>query len=192
MSKHATVTIIYGFTEGAWHGKRFRRVFREHGYSVTERAAEADIIIAHSAGAFYVPKSLRSDQLLILIDPPYWPERPIMLRSRNMVLHMIQSIRKDNHPFYQLHKTVHNFVYLVRHQALNREMIRHARTFDLAAELKHPRTILVRNRHDPWLTPDLEHLKLIQPKLRIRQLPGGHDDCWHNPQRYVNLLQSDI
>ncbi|HET6924775.1 MAG TPA: alpha/beta hydrolase [Candidatus Saccharimonadales bacterium] len=186
-----TVAIIFGFTEGEWHGKRFRRHLREAGYEVIKKAADADIIIAHSGGCYYVPRDLTTTQQVMLIDPPYWPARTIVRRGNNMLLHMTLQVRPGNEPFYQVHKTARNIAYLVRHARTNLAMMRHARVFNLADNIAHPHTILVHNEEDPWLTPDLAHLKRINPYLRIHHLPGGHDDCWWHPEHYINLLQSD-
>ncbi len=190
MSK--TVAFIYGFTEGEWHGKRFRRLLRERGYEVVYKLSEADVIIAHSGGVYRLPDKLQPGQRLVLIDPPYWPERPVRLRAVRMVAHMVWSVRPGNAPFYQLHKTAWNFRYLVHHAELNRAMVRRANTYDLEQEITHPGTVLVHNATDPWLTPDLDGLQLINPSLRIVHIAGGHDDCWVHPERYINLLQSEL
>lgn len=185
-----TVAFIYGFTEGEWHGKRFRHLLREKGHEVVKDPLAADIIIAHSGGVFYVPKPLKNHQLLVIINPPYWPERPVTERARNMILHMMRSVYPGNGPLFQLYKTTWNFRYLIHHTKTNREMIARISTYDLENEISHPNTILVRNAHDPWLTPQLDGLKDINPVLRIHHLSGGHDDCWLRPETYINLIES--
>jgi hypothetical protein len=186
-STSKTVAFIYGFTEGKWHGKRFRRVLREHGYTVEEDPAAADIVIAHSAGAFYVPL-LNDAQRLVLINPPYWPERALHTRARNMTLQLLRDVRPGNQPFYHTHKTAHNLTYLVRHARTNRAIIRRAYHFNLEDEIRHPNTILVRTDDDPWLTPELDGLKKFNRHLQIHRMPGGHDDCWLHPEAYLQFL----
>lgn len=185
-----TVAFLYGFTEGAWHGKRFRKVLRRKGFKVIRDVHQADIVIAHSGGAFYV-YSLRPEQQLVLFNPPYWPEKPVKTRAGNMVKHMVRSIRKGNAPFYQVHKTARNFVYLVRHARTNLDMLEQAYMFDLSKLITHTNTTLVHNTDDPWLTEDLDGLKKHNPHLSIIHKSGGHDDCWVRPERYIHLLQSN-
>lgn len=181
------VKIIYGFTEGEWHGKKFRRLLREQGHTIVKDASTADIIIAHSGGCYNMPTP-RKEQRVMLINPPYWPGKSLKERGGNMIKHLASSVRPGNQPFYQLHKTSRNAVYLIRHQRTNKEMLLRAQTYNLAEQISHPHIILVRNYDDPWLTPDLAHLKAINPKLIIRSLSGGHDDCWLHPEPYINLL----
>ena len=184
-----TVAFIYGFTEGQWHGKRFRRLLRDHNYTITKEVTEADIVIAHSGGCFDVPK-LKKQALLILINPPYWPERSLQVRSHAMTKQLIGAVRPGNQPFYHTHKTARNLTYLVRHARTNRYMMSRAKTFNLASEAIHVNTILVRNSNDPWLTSSLDYLQSKNPNLRIVRMSGDHDDCWLHPERYINLLQS--
>ena len=72
-----TVAVIPGFGEGAWHQKRLLNAFEKLGYIAEADAAQADIIIAHSAGCFYLPK-VRPQQQVVLIGPPYWPGRSVL------------------------------------------------------------------------------------------------------------------
>ncbi len=186
-----TVAIMYGFTEGQWHGKHFRRLLRERGYKVIKNASEANVVIAHSAGCFYLPE-LAKQQQLILIDPPYWPEKSLSSRSRNMITQMALAVRPGNQPFYHVHKTAHNLAYLARHARTNREMLQMAPNFNLEAVILHCNTTLVHNSNDPWLTPYLGGLKQINSKLRIMHIPGDHDDLWLHPEPYIKLINRKI
>lgn len=185
-----TVAFIYGFTEGEWHGKRFRKVLRENGYEIVYNPHVADIIIAHSGGCYHVPIDLKPSQKVLLINPTYWPGKPLLLRALKMFGQLITAVRIGNRPLYQLQKTVHNLWYLVWHADTNRDMVKRAHKFELPVEIKHNPTTLVRNLHDPWLTPKLDDLKQINPQLRIVCMPGWHDHCWEFPEAYLHLLQS--
>jgi hypothetical protein len=185
------VSFIYGFTEGEWQGHRFRKALAVADYSITKDVRSADIIIAHSGGCYYVPLDLRDDQLVILINPTYWPGKPLARRAAAMSLQIVKAIRCGNEPLFQLHKTFRNLGYLFWHSGKNYEIIRRAKKFELPVEAKHRNTIIIRNLHDPWLTPDLKNLKRLNPHLQILELSGEHDDCWVHPERYINLLQSE-
>lgn len=184
-----TVAIIYGFTEGQWHGKRLRKLLRSQGYRLIKRPERADVVIAHSGGCFDVPQ-LQDHTLLVLIDPPYWPERELFTRAHHMSLQMLRAIRPGNRPLFHLSKTLHNFMYLVRHARTNRRLVYRSKTFDLEREVTHLRTILVRNANDPWLTPHLDKLLELNPHLEVARMPGDHDDCWQHPEPYLNLIQA--
>jgi len=184
-----TVAIIYGFTEGQWHGKRLRRLLKRQGYHLTANPAQADIVIAHSGGCFDVPQ-LQDHTLLLLIDPPYWPERELYTRAHHMTLQLLRAVRPGNQPLHHLNKTLHNCWYLIRHARTNRRMVYRSKTYDLEREITHGRTILVRNANDPWLTPHLDSLRKLNAHLDIKRLPGDHDDCWLHPEVYLNLVQA--
>lgn len=76
-----TVKIQYGIFGGELQGKRLRREIQKAGYAVTKNASAADIILAHSAGCFWLP-SAPARQKLLLVDPPYWPAKSIGERGK--------------------------------------------------------------------------------------------------------------
>jgi len=185
-----TVAFIYGFTEGKWHGHRFRKALQDKAYEILYNPRIADVIIAHSAGCYHVPIDLRHDQQVLFINPTYWPGKPLLFRAFKMFGQLVIAVRLGNHPLYQLQKTAHNLWYLVWHADSNRDMVKRAKKFELPVEIKHRHTTLVRNQHDPWLTPDLDDLKKLNKNLRIVHMPGWHDHCWEFPEQYLHLIQS--
>lgn len=182
-----SVHLVYGFSEGTWHGKKFRQQLTKHGYSTTEHIDQADYVIGHSAGCYDIPP-LRDEQVLMLLDPTYWPGRTLASRAWNEIMQLVLAIRPGNQPFYHLYKTGHNIANVIRHPLRNRRLVLRARTFNLEDEVTHRQTIVVRNHGDPWMTANLDKLQLINPHLVIKQLPGEHDDCWLHPDPYINFL----
>jgi hypothetical protein len=81
--------------------------------------------------------------------------------------HLLRAVRRGNEPLFQLHKTARNIGYLVWHAGKNHAMVQRARKYELPAEAAHERTVLIRNKQDPWLTPNLDDLKQINPHLEI-------------------------
>jgi hypothetical protein len=71
------VFIAYGWPEGQWHGKQLRNDLIDCNYQITYSPEEADIIIAHSAGCYLLPNSLRA-KLILLIGLPNWPNKPLI------------------------------------------------------------------------------------------------------------------
>lgn len=83
--------------------------------------------------------------------------------------------------------------YLLTDWNHSRRLLRAAKQFGFPNTISLPagRVIIVRNEHDPWLTDDLGPLQQAHPSIQLVSLPGDHDDCWFNPEPYVNLLQSE-
>jgi hypothetical protein len=149
------------------------------------------VVIAHSGGCYHVALGLRQEQLLVLIAPPYWPGRSLLLRSQSMTLQMLRAIRPGNEPIKQANKTLHNIFFLFWHAGKNLAILHRARKYDLEQELRHPKTILVRNQNDPWLTPNFRDLQRFNKQLKLIELPGDHDDIWLHPEPYINLIESE-
>lgn len=185
----AKVYLAYGYSEGKWHSKRLRRALKRRGYNIERSLKHADVVIGHSGGCYDIP-ALRDKQLLMLINPPYWPERSIAERVTTITWQLIRAIRPGNHPIYHAKKLWWHCIYFVIRRRHNHRIADRTITFDLATEVNHSRTILVRNNDDPWLTPDLGKLQTLHPHLQIKRLPGDHDDCWRHPDRYIDLIEA--
>ena len=60
----------------------------------------------------------------------------------------------------------------------------------LLPDIKNAKVLIINYKDDPWsgsLTKkDLEKF----PTYELITHPGLHDDIWHNPEFYINLLQS--
>lgn len=184
------VKIEYGIFSGEHNGQRLRKVLTSSGYEVVKNTAEADFIMAHSAGCFWLEDATER-QKLILIDPPYWPGKTIRERA--------SAQRQANFKFrqYEYHfrpwiaKNLWGVYYAVRDFRRTVRIIRYAFRFNLEDTVSsHQHTLLVRNHQDTWLTPELSALKRLNHKLNIIEVPGSHEDITHHPERYVALLQS--
>lgn len=187
--KSKTATILVGFTEGQWHRNRLRTALEKRGYSYVDDTQKADIIFAHSGGCYDVPLDLRPEQLVILINPTYWPGRSIVGRGVVMTGQMLRSMLPGYHPLYHTWKTLHNVVYLFVHIGQNLSIVHHVKRYKLDEELRHKNTILVRNKNDPWLTPNFRDLQRTHKSLKVVELPGNHEDCWLHPDRYIDLIE---
>ncbi len=71
-----TVFIAYGWPEGRWHGKQFRKALQDSGYQISEKPEDADVIVAHSAGCYMLPAELKA-KVILLIGLPNWPSKPL-------------------------------------------------------------------------------------------------------------------
>jgi hypothetical protein len=183
-----TVALIYGIAEGSWHGKKFRRELIKAGYRLAADSSNADIIIGHSAGCYFLPETA-TGQVIMLIGPPYWPGRSINYRAAHKIWIDMKYAVKPRDCFYSLKKFFWNLYYLLT-QARRTKRIIESANYDVEAIIKTHKAILVRNKDDAWLTPDLGHLPADEPAIIVRDLPGEHDDCWRHPESYVAILAS--
>ncbi|MDB5169843.1 MAG: hypothetical protein JWN82_239 [Candidatus Saccharibacteria bacterium] len=184
------VAIQYGVVTGPWVGKKFRRALTAAGYRHVEDIAEADIIITHSAGCFWLPPS---DQPLLLINPLYWPGKTIRQRVKDRA-RSHRHYRQNGYPLgYWLGRTWWGVYYGIVDYRRTRKIMNYAEQFDLPqaiAAIAGRRVVIVRNDKDDWLTPDLDSLRAANPKLSIISVPGDHDNCWYNPEPYIAAIRS--
>jgi hypothetical protein len=180
------VAIQYGILGGPLRGAKFNRALRAAGYQTVKHSSDADIIIAQSAGCFWLPDP-KTNQPLLLINPPYWPDVSVKARVQARSKSNL-AFRAFGYPFsHWLWRNILGVLYALR-LAHNRRAVQDAQTFDLETAIKGHRAIIVRNESDDWLTPDVDNLKADNPGLQVMHLPGDHDDCWYNPEPYVTLL----
>lgn len=183
------VKIAYGIFAGERNGRRLRRALRQAGYGITRKFGDADIIIAHSAGCFWLPPASKSQHYL-LIDPPYWPGRAVGERARSRARTNFR-FRTYGYPLrYWLARNLWGLYYAARDLPRTVRIVRFAAKYDLEAIVRGRNVTLVRNEHDDWLTPDLERLQTVNPQLRTVEMPGDHDHFSYHPEAYVHLLQS--
>lgn len=173
------VAIIYGWAEGPLVGRQLRRSLHAAGHTVTTKAEDADVIIAHSGGCFLLP-ARTSARVIILVGLPYWPERHPLA---NLPRKIIQDMRTAG----WLQKTLANSYYLVTRPDRWLKMWRNWEkamypSYDLAT------IITVRNESDVFQNP-VELAKFaFNQGWHTHFLPGEHDDLWSNPQPYVELI----
>lgn len=184
-----TVAILPGIFSGRQTTRRLRELLKRAGYEVIEHAAEADTLLAHSAGPLWLPRA-SAKQKIVLIDPPYWPGKTIRERARER--------GRSNFRFHErgvplrawLVRQLWGIYYALRNPLRTRYVLRHMADFNLLHAIRNHNVVLVRNEHDEWLTPDFTDLRRAHPNLAIIELPGDHDGFNYHPERYVNLLQS--
>jgi hypothetical protein len=188
MSK--SVCLIYGFATGRWHGKLFKKTLQGYGFSIEPDARKASIIVAHSAGCFYLPPANKS-QLIVMINPPYWPGKSDR-KSMSRNIRQAATRRIAIYPTgYWLQKTIWNIFYLLINIPKAVSIARTTKDHELSDTLEHRRVVIIRNQNDLWLTPDIPKL-LGKTEFRYYELPGHHDDCWLNPSPYIEVLKSIV
>lgn len=182
------VALTYGIFTGPHVGIAFRKELINAGYEIVTSTHIADIIIAHSAGCFWLPNASKKQKLL-LINPPYWPGRSMNERVR---------ARLVNYPYFRqrgqsfkswLVRTFWAAYYIVTDVPRSLRIIKRSYSFDLKEVLKGRRVHIIRNEHDDLLTPRFDELGNEFTLVTMTSLPGDHDDCWANPMLYIAELQ---
>lgn len=188
MSKHK-ICIIYGFAEGRALGKALRREINNQNFIITNRASKADIILAHSGGCLLVPNNNQA-KVIILLNPPYWPHKKIMLSAKQRAVRDL-NYHKQNGLYFKKWaiQTFHHIKYILLFIPKTLRMyLSHKKTkFPIPREGQS--IMILRNEHDPFCSPNIAS-ELPQAKFyQFKQLPGEHDDIWHHPKPYVDIVR---
>jgi hypothetical protein len=181
--------MIYGFAEGPWQGKRFCAELVKQGFRMVDDPREADLVIAHSGGCFLLPRP-KAGQLTVLMNPPYWPGKPLIISSLQSLWWNAESFAKRGAFSFWLKKVFWNTWYIFRYPAKSRWIVRHARRDSLRLAISQRRTAIVRSNNDVWLTPDAVRTIGEHADFTYRELPGIHDDCWLHPLPYIEVIKS--
>jgi hypothetical protein len=181
-----SVHIIPGFAEGPWHSKQFRAELTKAGYQLTEDEHQADIIVSHSAGCYFLPAPDK-EQTIILIGPPYWPGKSLTGRMARKVWYDYKARKTEHKLGYFLTKTFWNVFYFCGDIRLGLLIASNTRKNNFYRALKKQNVMIIRNDDDAWCQPDIVG-RLKSDHLVC--LPGEHDDCWIRPEPYVAILKS--
>lgn len=182
-----TFFISYGFAEGPWHSKKLRNSLAQAGCMESGDPMSADIIISHSGGCFFLPQPSRA-RLTLLIGVPFSPDRQLAVT-------LVDKIRNDFLEYSRkkllrkwLTKTIWNLVYLLLHLPRNITLCFKAVRQNRIGVSVPGKAVLVRNQEDPFCRPEIAKHTIYLEHIH-ESLPGSHDDCWSNPDPYVELIR---
>ena len=185
------VAVIPGIFSGKHTARPLTKALERAGYKVVSDTAQADIVVAHSAGCFELP-AIQPHQKLMLVNPPYWPGRTAQERFHSRMRRNFHFREYGYSMQAWLVRNLWGVFYAITEPRRTRRIMRAAPAYDLESVVRGRTVLLVRNEHDDWLTPDLDQLQKANPSLRMAHLPGDHDDINYNPKPYVDLLQSEL
>ncbi len=187
-----SVAIVYGWSEGPWQSKRFRKQLSNSGFVITKDPTAADIVVAHSLGCYLVPHHIKA-RLIVLIGPGFWPDKSLFRAvTENMKVGMSQHHREGEIKWW-LNKLAHNFWYVLTRPTITFLLIkRNAKHDFLPHNIGQRKILLVRNEKDTFLHPNIQELLPKTRPYRLIKMPGGHEDCWVNPERYIDLLLKEL
>lgn len=186
-----TVAIIPGFAEGAWHTSKLQKSLEQIGYTFVSQSQDADIIVAHSAGCFYIPERTPG-QLLILVGPPYWPGKSGGTATMEKFRGDIRAAWQSHTVWFLVRKTGWNLFYALRDIARTRHIIKTAPEHNFHTALSGHAVAVIRNDNDAYLTPKLTETLPDEEYFNFYHLPGGHDDVWQYPELHAATIDEII
>jgi hypothetical protein len=184
-SNSPTVCIVYGFAEGPAMGRRLRLALEQAGFETVSNPARADIILAHSGGCFVLPEKHQA-KLVILIGPPHWPGKSLLMAIAQKAWLDMRAHRQGRKLAGWLKKAGWNLVYGANIRR-NMDMQRGRKQGSLW-QTNAARVVMVRNHQDTFCTPKVHSLPFKTPPIIVEMI-GQHDDCWIAPQKYVDIVQ---
>jgi hypothetical protein len=172
----------YGFLGGGFHARKFKRQMQASGYIYDPDPQTAAIIIAHSAGCWYIPKD-STPQLVVYVGMPLNLARPYQtliaakharnkeIRDRRYILPL--QLKSIYYGLSQPFRTIR----IIRGAKLSKPVI-----------LDNVNSIFIVNRSDPWpKSKQLQNFLYRKPWAFIN-LPGAHDHIWEQPEFYIDII----
>lgn len=184
--KPPTYAISYGFLSGPALSRQLRKDLRSFGYEEARSIVQADIVIAHSAGCWLVPKTA-SAKLLIYVGMPLAQAHPHQTfkdaRRQN-----IRAFIRHLHVWRGLVIGFCSLYYGLAQPVRNRNIVRDAKHARIATELADMHTVFIANRDDPWPQPEKLQTYVQERDWAFIGLPGSHNDIWEYPERYAAII----
>lgn len=183
-----TVALIHGWAEGPWQSSQFASELQKQGLELADSPKQADIIFAHSAGCYLVPKRLKA-RLVILVGLPYWPGKPQALSVlEKLALEAAHHKRRQDLGWF-LNKVAHNIWYIFTKPVDFIRYYKNRALMNLPTAALNRQVILIRNASDRFCHPEI--MKLLQQikAYEYVELPGLHDDCWITPDPYIRIIK---
>lgn len=177
-----SVGFVYGWSEGSWQSKKFRKYLERHGYTISN-PKDADIIIAHSSGCYLVPEKNAAKQV-ILIGLPYWPGKSLFTSVLQNIKVGVSNHSRGTDIFWWINKMSHNLWYIVARPKASYDVLSKHRVENLPQN----NVTLVRNTDDTFCHKDINKILPQCQKYNFVEIPGDHEDCWLHPEKYVPLI----
>ena len=184
------VAILPGWGGGSWHIKPFEESLLASGFAVTD-PVRADVIIAHGTACYDLPQKTPA-VLYVLIDPPYWPGKPIWRRFWEKITQDAKDLRRTRGIKFVIAKYFWGSVYglsKINNAVLS---VKSAGGLDFLDRAKGKNIWVIRNSEDVLCSPDIQLPLSGYKQAHLVNLPGKHDDFLTNSQPYIGLLPKQI
>jgi hypothetical protein len=184
------IAIKYGIGEGDYHGRAFVAALKVAGFEVVRDAREADIVVTHSGGCFFLPP-LDLNQIFVVINPPYWPGKSLSRSTIEKVSKDFMDFAKDGKLLPWFWKSTINILHLMRYIFRTLTITLHAHKQRFYEALRDETSVIIRNDNDTFLAPNADQLleQKVGRVIDIYRLPGQHDSCWRDPRQYIEIIK---
>jgi len=184
------VAVKQGWAGGKWHTRQFEQALKAAGYSVTDEL-NADVVVAHSI-ACYDLKIKSPATFFILIDPPYWPKKHIVIRFFEKTRQDIITLKSAYGWKYTSKKILWGLVYVAARPQYTVLALKRSDDLTFLDELKGKNILVIRNKQDTICSADIKVAMAAYPDFYYYELPGQHDDYYTNPKPYIDLLPTTL
>lgn len=178
--------ISYGFLGGPLNSRRLRKMLEEAGYEEAP-LNKADIIIAHSGGAYLL--NLRSKPKLILLAAPALSrENPRKLFKEN-TKQLWKNAKAEHYMRKRFLWSLYGFYCAIRWPKRNYQMTKSASdaSFELP-EFEDVNVFFIANQADEWSSgPQLTKL-LTGRSWAFMSMSGAHENIWVHPEDYIDII----
>ena len=182
-----TYAIVYGLAEGPFISRSLRHAMEAAGF-MPAKAHEADVVITHSGGCYTVPANSRA-KLFLHINPPYWPGKPIVESVRQKVAYNFR-LRKQRHQLQSWAlSSAANSIYALNLKRAFSMIMPYNRARQTLARLPDSLHVFIRTHIDNYCDP-AALISATSSKHSYLTLAGHHDDCWREPEQYVQLVKA--
>ena len=186
-----TVAIIHGWAGGPKLGKHFYDSLKDAGLKAISKASDADFIIAHSTGCYFLPKTSKA-KLIVCLDPPYWPGEPIVERWMRMNKNETKYLIKRFKFLRFFRNKLWEIFYIFAKPSYSWSVLKNQSHLDFLEQQSDKQMILVRNLDDEFCSPQIKKVVGAYKNVRYVEIPGYHSDYYTNPKPYIDLLLKEL
>ena len=185
------VAVMHGWAGGSKLGKYFAEALEDSGFQVIKKPSEADFIIAHSTGCYFLPKNPKT-KLIVCINPPYWPGEPIVERWLRMSKNETKFLLEHFGLGRFLRNKLWEIYYVFAKPAYTYSVLRNQSHLGFIEKLSGAQMILVRNTDDEFCSPEIKEIVGRYKNIKYIEIPGYHSDYYTNPQPYIDLIKNAL
>jgi len=186
-----TVAVLHGWAGGPMLGKAFSRELESSGLKVIKEVDKADFIFAHSTGCYFLPNTSKA-QLIVCLDPPYWPGEPIVERwmhmNKNETKFLIKQLRFGR--FFR--NKLWEVFYIFAKPSYTWSVLRNQSHLDFLEQQADKQIIVVRNLDDEFCSPQIKQAVSAYKNVKYVEIPGYHSNYYTNPKPYIDLLLKEL
>lgn len=186
-----TLAIVHGWSEGPWQSRRFCKELAKTELQFIKRAEDADVIVAHSEGCYWVPRKNKAS-LILLIGIPHWPGRHLFTSVILNLKANYSFARGDESLAYWFTKLTRNLWYIITRPYQSYRVLKLHNLRFLPRQSSTKRVVMIRNHLDTFTHPKIDKILDQVKRYKYVEYPGVHDDCWSHPHKYIELIENQL